>query len=148
MLGEYLAAGGPLYGLRPEEITVDGRASDLLEQWEHRFEDNCRWFPDRETLVAAVLRRVPARLKFDSQPDTGLAHMRRVEGDTELFVVVNSSSEPLDSGFEMETTRDCLYELDPPRPAPSTHWRRRGGQVISEQVAARGAGGHGIVGHR
>ncbi len=113
MLGEYLAAGGLLYGLRPEEITVDGRSSDLLEQWERRFQDNCRWFPDREALVEAVLGQVPARLKFDNPPGTGLAHMRRVEGDAELFIVVNSSSEPLDSGFEMETTRDRLYELDP-----------------------------------
>ncbi len=112
-LEEYLAAGGLLYGIRPEEITVNGRASDLLEQWERRFEDNCRWFPDREALVAAVLGRVPARLKFDSQPETGLALMRRVEDDSELFVVVNSSPEPLDSGFELETTRDRLYELDP-----------------------------------
>jgi hypothetical protein len=38
--------------------------------------------------------------------------MRRVKDDSELFVVVNSSSELLDSGFEIETTRDRLYELD------------------------------------
>jgi hypothetical protein len=113
MLGEYLAAGGHLYGVRPEEITVDGRASDLLERWERRFPDNCRWFPDRGALVRAVLERVPPRLKVDSPPETGLAHMRRVEDDSELFVVVNSSSEPLESGFEIESIRDRLYELDP-----------------------------------
>ena len=113
ILGEYLAAGGHLYGVRPEEITVDGRVSDLLDQWERRFQDNCRWFPDREVLVRAVLERVPPRLKFDSPSDTGLAHMRRVEDDAELFVVVNSSPEPLESGFEIETNRDRLYELDP-----------------------------------
>jgi hypothetical protein len=87
---------------RPEEITVDGRASDLLEQWEHRFPDNCRCFPDREALVRAVLERVPPRLKLDSSPYTGFAHMRRVESDSELFVVVNSSPEHLDSRFEIE----------------------------------------------
>jgi hypothetical protein len=113
MLGEYLAAGGLLYGVRPEEITVDGRASDLLEQWERRFPDNCLWFSDREALVRAVLERVPPRLIFDSPPETGLAHMRRVELDSEPFVVVNSSPEPLESGFEIETRRDRLYELDP-----------------------------------
>jgi hypothetical protein len=52
-------------------------------------------------------------LKFDSPPDTGLAHMRRAEAYSELFLVVNSSSEQLDSGFEIETGRDHLYELDP-----------------------------------
>jgi hypothetical protein len=113
MLGEYLASGGLLYGVRPEEITVDGRVSDLLEQWERRFQDNCHWFPDRGVLVRAVLERVPPRLKLDSSPDTGVAHMRRVEHDSELFVVVNSSPEPLDSGFDIETRRDRLYELDP-----------------------------------
>ena len=56
MLGEYLADGGHLYGVRPEKITVDGRVSDLLEQWEGRFQDNFCWFPDREALVHAVLR--------------------------------------------------------------------------------------------
>jgi hypothetical protein len=60
-----------------------------------------------------VLERVPPRLKLDSPPGTGLAHMRRLEGDSELFVVVNSSPDPLDSGFEVETGRDHLYELDP-----------------------------------
>ncbi len=113
MLGEYLAGGGLLYGVRPAGITVDGRTSDLLERWERRFGDNVRWFPDRETLVRAVLEQVPPRLKFDSPPDTGLAHMRRVEGGSELFIVVNSSSEPLESIFGIETGRSHLYELDP-----------------------------------
>ena len=113
MLGEYLADGGHLYGVRPEKITVDGRVSDLLEQWEGRFQDNFCWFPDREALVHAVLERVPSRLRLDGFPDTGLAHMRRVVHDSELFVIVNSSPEPLDSGFEIETRRGYLYELDP-----------------------------------
>ena len=113
MLGQYLAAGGALYGVRPGEITVDGGPSDLLAQWEHRFQYNCRWFPDKEALIQAVLERVPPRLKLDSPPGTGLAHMRRVEGDSEIFVVVNSSPEQLYSGFEIETRRSRLYELDP-----------------------------------
>jgi len=39
--------------------------------------------------------------------------MRRVEDVSELYVVVNSSPETLDSEFEIETARDRLYELDP-----------------------------------
>lgn len=113
MLGEYLAAGGLLYGVRPEGITVDGRTSDLLEQWERRFPDHCNWFPDRKALVRAVLERVPPRLKFDSPPETGLAHMRRVDGNSELFVVVNSSPELLESRFGIDTRHSRLYELDP-----------------------------------
>jgi len=113
MLGEYLAAGGLLYGVHPEGITVDGRSSDLLEQWERRVPDQCRWFPDREALVRAVLEQVPPRLTFDNPPGTGLAHMRRVDGDSELFVVVNSSSEPLESTFGIDTPHSRLYELDP-----------------------------------
>ena len=113
MLGEYLAAGGLLYGVRPAGITVDGRTSDLLEQWERRFPDHCNWFPDREALVRTVLERVPPRLKFDSPPGTGLAHMRRVDVDSQLFIVVNSSPEPLESEFQVKTSRDRLYELDP-----------------------------------
>jgi hypothetical protein len=113
MLGEYLAAGGLLYGIRPAEITLDGRASKLSERWELLFLDRCSWFPDREALVRAVLERVPPRLEFDDPPGTGLAHMRRVDGDSELFVVVNSSPETLESGFEIETGRKYLYELSP-----------------------------------
>ncbi|MGH3147786.1 MAG: hypothetical protein ACRDTR_18485, partial [Rubrobacter sp.] len=112
MLEAYLEGGGVIYGVRPEGITVDGRSSDLLERWERRAYE-CRWLPDREALVRAVLDRVPPRLRFESPPDTGLAHMRRVEGDSELFVVVNSSPETLESSFELETDRDLLYELDP-----------------------------------
>jgi hypothetical protein len=113
MLREYLAAGGLLYGVRPAGITLDGRTSELPERWELLFPDRCSWFPDREALVRAVLERVPPRLKFYDPPGTGLAHMRRVDGDSELFVVVNSSPETLDSGFEIETGRNYLYELSP-----------------------------------
>jgi hypothetical protein len=113
MLGEYLAAGGLLYGVRPAGITLDGSRSDLLGRWDLLFPDRCNWFPDREALVRAVLERVPPRLTFDDPPATGLAHMRRVDGDSELFVVVNSSPEPLESGFEVETGRNHLYELCP-----------------------------------
>jgi hypothetical protein len=113
MLGEYLAAGGLLYGVRPTEITLDGRRSDLLRQWELLFPDRCSWFPDRKSMVRAVLERVPPRLKFGDPPETGLAHMRRVDGDSELFVIVNSSHETLESGFEIETGRNYLYELSP-----------------------------------
>jgi hypothetical protein len=91
MLGEYLAAGALLYGIRPAEITFDGSRSDLLGRWDLLFPDRCNWFPGREALVRAVLERVPPRLKFDDPPGTGLAHMRRVDSDSELFLVVNSS---------------------------------------------------------
>jgi hypothetical protein len=113
MLGEYLAAGGLLYGVRPAEITLDGSRSGLLGRWDLLFPDRCSWFPDRETLVRAVLERVPPRLKFDDPPGTGLAYMRRVDSNSELFVVVNSSPETLESGFEIETGRSYLYELTP-----------------------------------
>ena len=113
MLEEYLEGGGFLYGVRPGEITVDGRPSDLLERWEERFPDGCRWFPGREALVQSLVERVPPRLRFESPPATGLAHMRRVEEDSELFLVVNSSSVPLECAFEVETGRGGMYELDP-----------------------------------
>jgi len=113
MLEAYLENGGLIYGVRPEGITVDGLTSDLLGQWERLFPEGCRWLPDREALVRAVLERMPPRLRFESPPDTGLAHMRRVDSDSELFVIVNSSSEPVESGFELETGLGRLYELDP-----------------------------------
>ena len=113
MIGEYLAAGGLLYGVRPAGVTIDGRTSDLLEQWQRLFPDRCSWFPDRKQLVRAALERVRPRLEFDSPPGTGLAHVRRLDGDSELFVVVNSSPEPLESGFEIQTRRENLYELSP-----------------------------------
>ena len=113
MLEAYLEGGGLIYGVRPEEITVDGRPSDSLNLWEKRFPDRCRWLPNGEALVRAVLGRVPPRLRFERPPLTGLAHLRRVEGDSEIFLVVNSSSETLEGGFDVETGRGRLYELDP-----------------------------------
>ncbi len=142
MLEAYLAGGGLLYGLRPVGITVGGRTSDLLERWERRFPDGCRWFPDREALVRGVLGRVAPRLRFTNPPATGLAHQRRVEGDAELFVVVNSSPETLESDFEIETGRDHLYELDP---ATGTchplETARRNGRLLAGRwrLAARAA---------
>jgi hypothetical protein len=113
MLGTYLEGGGLLYGVRPEELTVDGRPSEVLEVWESRFPDGCRWFRDEEALVRGVLERVPPRLRFENPPGTCLAHLRRVDGDAEIFVLVNSSPGTLEGGFEMETGRSRLYELDP-----------------------------------
>lgn len=113
MLEAYLEGGGLLYGVRPERVTVDGRSSELLDLWERRFPGGCRWLPDRETLVRAVLERVPPRLRFERPPPVGLAHMRRVDEDSEIFLVVNSSSEALEGGFGIETGRGRLYELDP-----------------------------------
>jgi hypothetical protein len=141
VLGEYLAAGGLLCGVRPEEITVEGRDSDLLGQWERLFPDNCRWFEDQGALIRALLERVPPRLKLDNPPHTGLAHMRRVEHDCELFVVVNSSPETLDSGFEIETGRDRLYELDPSSGAcyPLEVAREEGGLRGGLRLGARAA---------
>ncbi|MEJ7631263.1 MAG: hypothetical protein WKF28_02075 [Rubrobacteraceae bacterium] len=141
MLEEYLGGGGLLYGARPEEITVDGRPSDLLEQWEGRFPDRCRWFQDPETLVQAVLEKAPPRLRFDSPPETGLAHMRRVEEGSEILLVVNSSSETLESAFDLETEWSGLYELDPKTGACyPVKTRRKAGRLVGElRIAARAA---------
>ena len=91
ILEAYLAAGGLFYGVRPAGMTIDGQTSNLLEQWKRLYPDRCSWFPDSDQLLQAVLERVQPRLMFDSPPETGLAHMRRLDGDSELFVVVNSS---------------------------------------------------------
>jgi len=109
MLDAYLTSGGLLYGIDPGEVTVDGRPSDARE----RLGSRCRWFPDREALVGAVLAAVPPRLQFDDPPATGLAHMRRVVDGSEIFLVVNSSAETVASAFSVETGRASLYELDP-----------------------------------
>ncbi len=113
MLEEYLTSGGLLFGVRPSDITVDGRTSDFLQGCERRYPGRCRWFGTTGELVREVVESFPPRLRFAKPPATGLAHMRRVLPDCETFVVVNSSSEPVHSPVELETGYRNVYELDP-----------------------------------
>jgi len=113
MLEEYLAGGGLLLGVRPDNVTVDGRPSGSLREWERRYPERCLWSETSEGLVRKVVESVPPRLRLAHPPATGLAHMRRVLAGSELFVVVNSSSDPLDSPFALETRRRNAYELNP-----------------------------------
>ena len=113
MLEKYLAGGGVIFGVRPEGITVDGRPSSFLQECKRRYPERCRWFETNEELIRRVVQRVQPRLRLAKPPATGLAHMRRVLPDSELFVVVNSSSEPIDGPFAVETGRRNVYELDP-----------------------------------
>lgn len=113
VLEEYLKGGGLLFGVRPDGVTVDGRPSDFLRECERRYPERCRWFETNGEVVRRVVERVPPRLRLAETPTTGLAHMRRVLPDSELFVVVNSSSEPIDRPFVVETGRRNVYEFDP-----------------------------------
>ena len=141
MLEEYLAGGGLLFGVRPDNVTVDGRPSDLLHECERRYPERCRWSVTSEDLVHKVVERVPPRLRLARPPATGLAHMRRVLPDSELFVVVNSSSEPIDSAFAVETGRRNLYELNPLDGACYTPGTASGEGSLTGQlrIEARGA---------
>lgn len=64
-----------------------------------------------------------------------------MQDDSELYVVVNSSPETLDSEFEIETARDRLYELDPSTgDCNSLEATRESGHLRSHmRLGARGA---------
>jgi hypothetical protein len=113
MLEEYLEHGGQLFGVRPERVTVNGRPSPFLQTLDERFAKTCRWFAGNNEVVTAVQQHVTPRLQVEQPPATGLAHMRRVLPNGELFVVVNSSAKPIDSPIRVETARSHLYHLDP-----------------------------------
>ena len=112
MLEEYLAGGGLLFGVGPGVVTVDGRPSDFLRGCEERYQERCRWFDTSGELLRRVVERVSPRLRT-MEPTAGLAHMRRILPDSELFIIVNSSPEPVDGPVAVETGRRNVYELDP-----------------------------------
>jgi len=113
LLEHYLASGGRLVGVRPNQVTIDGRPSDFLRRCDEQHGDRCQWLGSNHDLIAAVVTTMPPRLRAEAPPSTGLAHMRRVLANGEAFLVVNSSSEPVDGSARIETSRERFYELDP-----------------------------------
>jgi hypothetical protein len=113
MLEQYLAAGGRLLGVRPGEVTINGRPSNFLQNCDERFAGQCHWCSSNDGLIEAVRAAIPPRLQVDNPPATGLAHMRRVLPNAEAFLIVNSSANPVDSAARFDTAHQRLYELDP-----------------------------------
>jgi hypothetical protein len=114
-LERFLEQGGAVAGVRPPELTVDGRPSRLLEDWDRRYAGACTWVACRYDLVRAVTELVRPRLRLLTPPATGLAHLRREHPDFEVFLVVNSSSVQARSEALLDTARSRVYELDPGR---------------------------------
>lgn len=131
LLERYLASGGAIYGVRPSDLTVDGRPSDVLADLESRFGDGLRWFDSNGALQTAILAAVPPHLQVERAPATGLAHMRRVLPDGELFLIVNSSPEAIDSPIRIETDRSHLVTMEPLDGSLSLLATQRDGHVLA-----------------
>ncbi len=141
MLERYLGSGGQLVGVRPDEVTIDGRPADFLRRCDEHYAEQCQWLDSNRTVIEAVLAEAPPRLQVEAPPATGLAHMRRVMPDAEAFLVVNSSAQPVDSPARFETRRRRLYELDPASGRCSTLDAEddSGSRIARLRVEGRGA---------
>jgi hypothetical protein len=90
----WLSSGGVLLGIQPTEITINGRSSQLLQEWNDQFGSSLRWFRTEGEVIDAILERVPPRLRFESAPSTGLATLyRRLPDGGEVHIIVNSHPE-------------------------------------------------------
>lgn len=109
LLNRYIEQGGELIGVRPNVLTIDGRPSPLLDEWDRL--ERCTWRGDEQELLATVSERVPPRLRVASG-DVHLAHMRREGPDWEAFLLVNSSNRWLRADAFVETARAGIQQLD------------------------------------
>ena len=111
----FLSSGGTLLGIRPGAIAVNGRPSQLLEEWETKFGKALRWFVEEDALIQALVETVAPRVRFGSSPSTGLAVLfRQLPDGGEMHLFVNSHPfESLCAAPEFQETGGEILIFDP-----------------------------------
>ncbi len=138
LIDAFLDQGGQIFGVQPQEITVDGRPSDFLQWLDDRAGASVHWSANAGELQSDLLAMVPPRLQIERLPTTGLAHMRRVLPSGEVFLIDNASAEAVDSQMRIETTAQRLYEFDPLSGATYALDAKRDGDHLVSRLVVKG----------
>jgi hypothetical protein len=113
LLESYLAKGGVIVGLLPEEVTIDGRDSDWLAKARKRWPKGFVACTDEAATIKLVTERVAPRLQFAAGGRHGCTHMRRVSADGEWWMIFNASHEALNETVTLLTRGAAVTRLDP-----------------------------------
>lgn len=110
----YISSGGHLGFVSTEDFLVDGEKCDALSKLRIQYPHQVHACVDADELQRLIADRFPPRLTLSgSLPITGVAHMHRTTMDGEMFLIVNSSPQPVSAQASLITGRRVVWQLNP-----------------------------------
>lgn len=111
-LERYLAAGGEILALSEPATYVDGRPSEKVRALRDRYASQWRSVSGLPELLAEVQRRLPPRVRFDTEFPTGVAFAERfLQGGDRILFFTNTGLSPVRARATVEG--GSLEQWDP-----------------------------------